>query len=953
MPVFIERRHEAPVARRIADIRPFSERAAEWLSKPIHFALVAIAVALVPTLMAPILLPLSLLVYAAIAITYAVNRPLLPLRYPIFNQKLAPSGKKADGILMMGNVRSSSEYEHLKEIWLADDDLRKHCLIIGSTGSGKSETLKGILFNALCWSSGYFVADGKADNKMPTDNYTMVRSVGRDDDILVLNFLLGGRSPEQVAASRRRRSNGLNPFSAADADTIIQMGANLLPKAEGDGKAWQEKALNFWRAVVVALCYKRDTQGMEISIRTFIDYMALPKVEELYIEGYLEAQARGGQENWSYGFAAIKTYLESGCPAYKIDKLIARIRQDGGIRPRAEGQPHNKAFDQEAMAFEQHSYRTTQLMPVLNLLDKTYGHIFRDKFSEIDMVDVTLNNRILMMLIPSLEKSAQEAENLGKLAIACLRVMMGKNLGADIEGGHQELIESKATNAPYPYIVALDELAYYFSDGIAVMCAQARSLGFSMLALCQDLEKLTEGNRAAEAGAMMANQVTKYFMRIDDPKKTWELVQSIVGKAVVAVYRNFSKGALGWSRDLEVDLQEVDRVDLKELQGLGKGQGVLNSCGETMRMTSFYMGDELKENPVAHYHVNRFVQVRSPTADEIMSVGTALNQLADPTAIGERRVNILRYQTQVDHEVASDEVIDAMANLADRMAKGVAPLERGIALYMEARAAFLARKEALESQRPSASAASPEGADDVAQRANEGGDPSVPDMEPPKLRFPLVNPGAGRGQTGRRESSSEDDNANMLDFLNPGMPFQRKPVQELLPNDSAEHGSAFDADIQARMDQFSSRPDPVARIFFGGKAMTLGSADGAARVLDPSPTPSDVLHEQLSAATPFRAAAQQSEDWMVRAIDQSSEMLGEVASVNNDVVGFTPATSASVERIETALENPNPAAAAKALERVVATRITPPETLDDAGGIVDIDDVNAVFEAIDNGNLEA
>ena len=45
------------------------------------------------------------------------------------------------------------------------------------------------------------------------------------------------------------------------------------------------------------------------SSSTYGDHPALPKVEELYIEGYLEAQARGGQENWSYGFAAIKTYL--------------------------------------------------------------------------------------------------------------------------------------------------------------------------------------------------------------------------------------------------------------------------------------------------------------------------------------------------------------------------------------------------------------------------------------------------------------------------------------------------------------------------------------------------------------------------------------------------------------------------------------------------------------------
>src|SRR5690606_10998705 len=122
----------------------------------------------------------------------------------------------------------------------------------------------------------------------------------------------------------------------------------------------------------------------------------------------------------------------------------------------------------------------------------------------------------------SLEKSAQEAENLGKLAIACLRVMMAKNLGSGLEGTYEQLLGSKATNSPYPYIAALDELGYYFADGIAVMFAQARSLGISMIAAAQDLEKLTEGSRAAEAGAMLANTTNKIFMKNEDPKKTWE-----------------------------------------------------------------------------------------------------------------------------------------------------------------------------------------------------------------------------------------------------------------------------------------------------------------------------------------------------------------------------------------------------------------------------------------------
>ena len=109
----------------------------------------------------------------------------------------------------------------------------------------------------------------------------------------------------------------------------------MLPKVEGEGKNWQEKALNFWRAIVVALCYKRDMKGMEISVNTFIEYMALSRVEELYIEGYEESLERGG--DWSYGFVGIKSYLESGCPAYKIDKLLAKRQQGDAPQPGSMG----------------------------------------------------------------------------------------------------------------------------------------------------------------------------------------------------------------------------------------------------------------------------------------------------------------------------------------------------------------------------------------------------------------------------------------------------------------------------------------------------------------------------------------------------------------------------------------------------------------------------------------
>src|SRR5260363_419811 len=80
----------------------------------------------------------------------------------------------------------------------------------------------------------------------------------------------------------------------------------------------------------------------------------------------------------------------------------------------------------------------------LSMLVDTYGHIFKDQYSEVDMMDVLLNRRILVVMIPTLEKSAQEAANLGKLVVSSIRLMMAMNLGHTLEGSYADVIATKA-----------------------------------------------------------------------------------------------------------------------------------------------------------------------------------------------------------------------------------------------------------------------------------------------------------------------------------------------------------------------------------------------------------------------------------------------------------------------------------------------------------------------------
>lgn len=923
---YVEDHHEAKLARRVVDVRPAGTQYAEWLSLKFNLMIVTI-----PLLLCAAYLPaLSPFLFIGIIIhlmIHKITKPILPFRYPAGNKEKDHKGKKGTGILLLGYVDSDSEYERFKEIWQSDDDLRKHMLIIGSTGSGKSETLKGIFFNSLCWSSGFFVADGKADNKLPTDTFTMVRSFGRDDDLLFLNFLLGGKTPEEVRKSRRRRTNKINPVSSADADTIIQMGANMLPKVEGDGKNWQEKALNLWRAVIQALCYMRDTNlpGIEradLSIATIIDYLALPKVEELYIKGYEESLIKG---EWSHGFNGIKAYLESGCPAYKADKLLAKHGYVEQAAPAGRGPAGGKAFEQDAMAYEQHAYRTSQLMPVLNLLDKTYGFIFRDKYAEIDMIDATLNNRILVMLIPSLEKSAQEAENLGKLAIACLRVMMGKNLGSEIEGTRNELLNSKATAAPYPYMIALDELAYYFADGIAVMFAQARSLGFCMIAACQDLEKLTEGPRAAEAGAMLANQVSKFFMRIDDANKTYEFIGKILGKISVAVRRTFEQDNVAYKRSKEIDIQEVERVSIREMQEKGPGEAVFNSAGKTVRAKSMYIGKDLEDHKNDDFFVLRFLQVEPPSAQDIENNSMEIEKIDDPDAHNAQMLEILRYQrSRADDEPHFDSMISGVSEVARALSSTTKASERAIALYEAAKKAMLEEADPLN--------AAIDSSEQEHRRHNDDSDDFV-DSSVDQSEY-----ASDHEQSSQDHTNDLDDGIDPLGFL--GSPFERKPAEILLNRLDKNKNKSSSTDPMAVLSSSSDQEDPVLMLLKGGKNLNLNR---------------DALESEFAAAeaATMRALAglktpenSNEADWVSNAVVAANQVLATKSGEGKSVVGFSEETTNNVVKIEELLQSPEPKNAANRLESVVSAQVTPNIEVD-THSEMQADDIAAFFDKLD------
>lgn len=677
------------------DPRTLFDRFGAWLKYPPNFAkfICAVALAVVPA--AFIWLPITVIMLCFIW-WHSWQKFELPMRYPKHLGGIDPTlaesrptkdgkgeqivQKQANGIVHIGNQRSDDRAEHLKELWLTDSDARTHMLLMGTTGSGKTVTLLSICFNALAWGSGFFYSDGKADSSLHAAVWSLCRRVGREDDYLVINFMTGGADPYAKYAKNRvrgqiseKKSNGTNPWYEGSPDFLSQLSSSLLPKASGDGAQWQQKAVNMMDALIRTLCYERAVGNITLSIAVIREHLALPNLVKLYLKG-----KRG--EIPEFAFLPIKAYLETGLPGFRAELAEKPDKWDQTV-------------------FDQHGYLTGQYARTLSMLMDTYGYIFKDRYSEVDMMDVLLNRRILVVMIPTLEKSSQEAANLGKLVVSSIRLMMAMNLGHKLEGTHSEIIDSKATNSEAPYIITMDELGYYFAEGIALMFAQARSLGFMMIAAGQDIAAMAKGENKEEVDSMIANTKLKYTLALEDPDKTLEIFKKVAGEAITVETGSYS-GAVGnmlptnYRAELTGSIQRRDRINLQELKALKEMEGILIFKDQVTRARSFTWFHSARFSKLP-YRLNRFLQVDKPTFESMHGKLKPISESDERFTTIDRIAGKVRQGRTPAYVKTVDPVVEAIRSTYAKIElsnPNETPINRGIALYKAAIAAMKANK---------------------------------------------------------------------------------------------------------------------------------------------------------------------------------------------------------------------------------------------------------------------
>ena len=581
----------------IRDTRTLGQKFSDFFKKPLNVSIL-ICVMGVASYIVPVLANILFLCIIGSLILSKIQKAHLPFRLPMRSKEvdyndIRPDGKpyKGRGIYCFGNALQTDE-----ELWFGDDDMRTHCLVFGSTGSGKTVFLTSLTYNALMQSSGFIYVDGKGDNSLFAKIFAMLKYMGREDDLLLINFMTGAKDIQ--GAQENKQSNTMNPFSSGSSGMLSNLVASMMDSggSGGDGDMWKGRAIAFVESLFKILVYQRDAGNILLDANSIRNYFSLERIEAM---------------------AADKVFIRDGQFDVSLEDVPETIMQPiHNYLLTLPGYVKERKGKQVSQVYEQHGYITMQLTRTFTSLADSYGHIMRVRLAEVDMKDVVLNRRILCVLLPALEKSPDELANLGKIVISSLKTMMAAGLGDTVEGTYQDVILRKPTNCPTPYLCVLDEYGYYAVKGFAVVPAQARSLGFSVVFAGQDLPAFQKASKE-EAASIGANTNIKICMKLEDPTDTWEFFMKSAGDAYVTAVESFNSqnpGLTGSYQDSKsAKAEKRARINLLDLKEQGVGEAHVFFKSNIVRASLFFMDP----GPAKEMRLNVLMKVEIPK-DEVL-----------------------------------------------------------------------------------------------------------------------------------------------------------------------------------------------------------------------------------------------------------------------------------------------------------------------------------------------
>lgn len=659
----VSRNQQVNIADRRDDIRTFGQKMSDWTStEGGTFAVFGVLSLLsflliwapfIPELIFGIALFIFLSNYR-----FKKRRWRLPFRVPLYLNKWmrrpildSTTGKEATGNLFMG-----MELETGEEVWASTGDVNKHALMIGTTGSGKTEAIMGNVAGFLALGSGALVVDGKASVNTFDSVYKLMRYLGRDPDLFVIDYLTGGK--DLTGPQQHRRSHTYNPLSFGGSAQKSEVMVSLMDTgAGGQNDMWAGRAVSFMEGLIPPLSYLHERGHVLMNPALLGEYFSLEVLENLVSFGvivdrngrtlHLPTEYAGEWAGLQARMNALRLYINQ-LPGWEqarstVPHRTARMSSaDHGrvmalVQQTPEYSPRDMDRYTRGETEKQHGFITMQLVRAVANLSENYGFIYNAEIGEISFHDVILNRRSLVVLLPSLERSKSNLEQLGKMTVLSLKTVLGALLNTAPEGNRREIIDGNPSRSKVPFMTVLDEIGYYIVEGISVIPAQARSLGVAVYFGTQDIPSLSRASDA-EGKAIIDNTAIKMFGRLasDAQSDTARTAIEMGGKSRTQVADSmiYEKGSLGFDNHLRMDtrssLQEDYNIAYEDLTQQENGEfhfvvgakeiddkGIEKGGQRIVRMLSFYTGEV---NSVDTWRRNPYIAVKPPSRGDVLSM---------------------------------------------------------------------------------------------------------------------------------------------------------------------------------------------------------------------------------------------------------------------------------------------------------------------------------------------
>ncbi|MDE1905049.1 MAG: type IV secretion system DNA-binding domain-containing protein [Rhodospirillales bacterium] len=579
-------------AQSLRDTRPFTTRFFEGLQSSASGLVLAVAGGV--TWFEPAVVNITVPFAAAYALWVLTRAPRLPLRLPWSAKRKdygnpVPGSRKpriANGSFFLGWSISG------QELWITPDDQRQHMTIPGTTGAGKTTAILSMLTNALAQGSGFVFVDGKADRTLFGKVLSLARRFGREDDVRVLNFMV---------ASGIKDSHTFNPFAIGNADALrellaSQLGENASNDANG---VFKERAVALMGTIAPVLVWLRDVRGVPLNIEVIRFSIELKWLWKISMEKIALLRDR-----------ETGVVRELDVSADIPEEIIWPLKSYFGELPGFDSSlPLDKQKSDEPS--KQHGYAQFYFTGIFAKLAVSLGHIFCVESGDIDMRDIVLNRRILVVNLPALENSEATLAALGKLVVASLRGMMAQLLGLSLEGEYTD--EDKPGMGPSPFPVVLDELAYYATTGLDAMLSQGRGLNVSFMLGFQEVSGIWArlGERTA---SILGNANLTIAMRQQDSGRTREWIEKTAGQTYVTQVSSYQGGEDGSYREARhAEVRPVSRVDWQDLTSLIEGEAIVLFGGRRVYARVFHA----KFDETGPKRLGRTIMLREPDPQEM------------------------------------------------------------------------------------------------------------------------------------------------------------------------------------------------------------------------------------------------------------------------------------------------------------------------------------------------